>query len=300
MIALWLLCHLVLLAALLSALDPKFVSASKICIGAEQRAELGPKKTQSLSDETWLRHVLQGVPIREVAEPLQADVLAAAFIKTLVGQFGPRGESTILAVGFGLSPCANTWTEALWCEASLPDTMSELGPSNRPRSNYLFEVTGQVSAATDMSAATAMMSLHGAKSLSYHLVHGERQGNAHLMRFLVNYDRHKEALEAFLIKAGAQHVTIKPVECHDLNKRLVSVPLGNGNKTSSYRFYEYIYYERCVRVEPLQEDLDLYVQKTDYSVDVARSDLLMAWKKWRGQNMAESYDQSVCVKGGSA
>ena len=37
--------------------------------------------------------------------------------------------------------------------------------------------------------------------------------------------------------------------------------MGTGNKTDSYRFYEYIYYENCVRVEPVPEDLDLYAAK---------------------------------------
>jgi hypothetical protein len=272
-------------AALLRALDPKFISCSKIYL-SPGHINTQKSKTNQLHDQTWLRHILKHTPIVEVDEAIEADVLAAAFVKSLVGQFGARGDSIILDMGIGLSPTAKNFIEALWCEARLPDTMSEIGPSNSARSSHLFEVVGQISAPTaDMTALTATMSLHGAKSLSYHLVQSERNSSSYLMRFLVHHDRQKEALEAFLIKGNAQHVVIKAVECHELNKRLVSVPVGTGNKCDSYRFYEYIYYERCVRVEPLLEDLNLYAQKTNYSIDVSRSDLLMAWKKWRGQTV---------------
>jgi len=290
--ALWLLCHLVMHTALLAALDPKFLSASKIYINTPTKSH--PRSSNlDLQNETWLRHILKRVPVVEVAEgpELEFDVLAAAFVKSLVGQFGPRGDSVILDMGIGLSRKSKAFIEALWCEASLPDTMSEIGPTNSPRAQHLFEIIGQIPAASaDMSALSSSMSLHGAQSLSYYLVQGEKNSMAYLMRFLVSYDRQKEALEAFLIKGNARHAAVKAVECHELNKRLVSVPMGNGNSVDSYRFYEYIYYERCVRVEPLAEDLALYAQKTQYSIDVSRSDLLMAWKKWRGQTVEKLND----------
>lgn len=287
--ALWLLCNLVMHTSLLAALDPKFLSASKIYISPNLKP--APSNTLDLQNQTWLRHILQRIPVVEVDEDLEADVLAAAFVKSLVGQFGPRGDSVILDMGIGISPKSRAFTEALWCEASLPDTMSETGLTNIPRSRHLFEVVGQIAAASaDMTSLSSAMSLHGAKSISYQLVQSEKNSLAYLMRFLVNYDRQREALEAFLVKGNAQHVVMKAVECHELNKRLVSVPMGSGNKTDSCRFYEYIYFEHCVRVEPLPEDLDLYTQKTHYSIDVARSDLLMAYKKWRGQSVEKLND----------
>jgi hypothetical protein len=278
--ALWLLCHLVMLTALVAKLDPKFISASTVYLSSELSD--GNSLPKSIHNPTWLRHILREIPLIEVKEQKEADVLAAAFIKTLVGHFGARGSSVIHAMGIGLSQSSKAFSECLWCEATLPDTMSEVGKSNKARASFLYEACGHVAATTDMPALLATMSLHGAQCSSYYLVYGERNSQAYLMRFLVNNDRQREALEAFLIKGNAQHVSLKLVEHHELQKRLVSVPLGSGNKISSYRFHEYIYYERCVRVEPLVEDLDLYVQKTDYSRDVARSDLLMAWKKWRG------------------
>lgn len=289
--ALWLLCNLVMHTALVAALDPKFLSASKIYVSPDLKLPANTSNTLGLNDQTWLRNILRGIPCVEVDEDLEADVLAAAFVKSLVGQFGPRGDSVILDMGIGISPKSRAFTEALWCEASLPDTMTETGITNSPRSHYLFEVVGQISAASaDMISLSSAMSLHGAKSISYVLVQSEKNSLAYLMRFLVNHERQREALEAFLIKGNAQHVVMKAVECHELNKRLVSIPMGSGNKTDSCRFYEYIYYEHCVRVEPLPEDLDFYAQKTNYSIDVARSDLLMAYKKWRGQTVEKHND----------
>ena len=283
--ALWLLCNLVTHTALITALDPKFLSASKIYLSSNLVTQ-PESHILDLRNTTWLRYILQKIPLVEVAEDIEADVLAAAFVKSLVGQFGPRGESVILDLDIGISPSSKAFCEALWCEAKLPDTMNEVGPTNAPRSHHLYEVVGHISAASaDMTSLSSAMSLHGAKSISYQLVQSEKNTLVYLMRFLVNYERQKEALEAFLIKGNAHAVVIKAVECHELNKRLVSIPLGNGNKTDSYRFYEYIYYDRCVRVEPLLEDLDSYAQKTNYSIDVCRSDLLMAWKKWRGQTV---------------
>jgi hypothetical protein len=288
--ALWLFCHLAGLVSEINSLDPKFISATRIHIFSQAPTPKLPP-TLDLSHPVWLRQVMYQLPTNEMNEIVYADVLALAFIKTLAGHFGPRGESTILQVGIGLSPTidhlAYHFIEALWCEASLPSSINEIGPSNRPRFASLFEATGTVLATTDMAALITMMSLHGAKSLSYVLVQSEKNSSAYLVRFVVNDEYKREAIEAFLIKGNAKDLSLSTVEHQELNKRIVNVPLGSGNKTSSARFYEYIYLDKTVRVEPLKEDLDNYVKSTDYSIDVARGDLLMAWKKWRAQRVNE-------------
>ncbi len=287
--ALWLFCHVVALISEINSLDPKFISATKIHISDSEF--LKTVSSLDLAHPVWLRQLLSLLPCNEVNEIIHTDVLALAFIKTLAGHFGARGESTILQIGIGLSPTidhlAYHFVEALWCEAKLPLSMNEIGPSNLLRVNSLFQAMGMVPTTTDMTALTAMMSLHGAKSINYSLVHGERNSNAYLMRFTVDDARKREVVEAFLIKGNAKDVSLTTIEQHELNKRLINVPLGSGNKTSSARFYEYIYLDKTVRVEPLQEDLDHYAKATDYSIDVARGDLLMAWKKWRQQMVEE-------------
>ncbi len=286
--ALWLFCHLVALLSALSTLNPKFISATKIHLSDEESTLT---KTLDLQDPIWARQILYQMPTKESSTTLPIDVLALSFIKTLVGQFGPRGESSILKAGFGLSPTANHLDvhviEALWCELHMPRSTAELGPNNYPRISWLYEVSALVPAIADMAALSAMLSLHQAQALSYNLVSTERTTNCYIVRFLVNENAKREAIEALLVKADAKELHVSVVEHHELTKRSVSVPLGKGNKTDSARFHEYLYLDKTVRVEPFKEDIELYMNNTDYSVDVARADLLVAWKKWRGRMVEE-------------
>jgi hypothetical protein len=282
--ALWFFCHLLMLCVQVDALNPKFISASKLYFGENRTPCNKIDNTLSIFNETWLKSVVSTMPVIEIDESIEVDVLAIAFLKALAGQFGARGESTIMHIGVGYS----AWSinglghiEALWCEARLPDSMNECGIHNNARLSFVYEISGMVPAMTEMPYFCSTLSLHGAVSISWHLVSGEKSATFYQVKFFCRDDEKRDAVEAFLIKGSAYDVSVRLVERHELNRRLVSVPMGTGNKTSSIRFVEYIYFDKTVRVEPLKEDLDHYVQKTDYSVDVARSDLLLAWKKWR-------------------
>ncbi len=288
--ALWLVCNVVVLAAQIDALDPKFITATKICIG-EPGADKVSRGSLSLTDTLWLNQIVKSLPVIEVRDVIPVDVVSAAFIKALAGHVGPRGESRIINIGLGIAEGNSFDTprivEALWCEPSLPTSINDHGLGNYARLDSLHEVTGAISAMHDITKIAAAMSLHGAQSITWHLASYERNQSCYVMRFLVMDNDKRDAIEAFLIKGGAFDVSVSVVERHELNRRLVSVPIGTGNKAYSSRFYEYIYLDKTVRVEPLNEDLEKYVQRTDYSVDVARSDLLMAWKKWRGRAVSE-------------
>lgn len=288
--ALWLVCQVVTFCAQINALDPKFITATKIC-SSEHGNFSERHDALSLTNSTWINHILVGMPVIEVDDASPIDVVALAFIKALAGHVGARGESRILKIGIGLAAGTSLLSpliaEALWCEPSLPESMTEHGPSAHARTNSLHEIAGVVSASTDMVQLSSSLSLHGALSLHWQLVQRDRNVSCYAVRFLVNDEDKRDAIEAFLIKGAAFDVTVAVIERHELQRRLVSVPIGTGNKATSARFYEYLYLDKTVRVEPLKEDLDLYVNKTDYSVDVARSDLLLAWKKWRGRVVSE-------------
>ncbi|MCA9506874.1 MAG: DUF111 family protein [Myxococcales bacterium] len=288
--ALWTFCHLFTLVVAINSLDPKYISATKIYFGCEKFID-DKISGLHLAHPVWIQQVLRMVPSFECSEKIDLDVLALSFVKTLVGHFGPRGESVILQLGIGLSPKSDhisfQFVEALWCEANLPQSMNEIGPTNYARVSMRYKIEGLVPSTQDISSLASMMSLHKAQSLSYSLVHAEGNNCFYLVRFSVSDEYKREAIEAFLIKAHAQNVSVSIIEHHQLNKRIVSVPLGKGNKTSSSRFYEYIYLDKVVRVEPHKEDLDFYIKNTDLSVEVARADLLLAWKKWRGRIVEE-------------
>lgn len=286
---LWVLCHTLAFCAQIDALDPKFISTTKICVS--EGGEDSLSRNLSLNDRMWLNQILVNMPIIEVKEAVFIDVLGVAFIKALAGHMGARGDVRVLKVGIGLAQGIAMQkpilVEAHWCEANLPASINECGLSNRARLDSVHEISGAVSATSDISHLSAALSLHGANSITWHLAQRERNQSCYLVRFLVSDEDKRDAIEAFLIKGGAFDVTVSVVERHELNRRMVSVPIGTGNKASSVRFYEYIYFGKTVRVEPVKEDLEGYVQKTDYSADVARSDLMLAWKKWRGRVVSE-------------
>jgi hypothetical protein len=231
------------------------------------------------------------MPIAVSDAPLLMDVLAIAFVKSVALFIGPRGDGSIIKLSLGLKKHegarASRFLEASWCELGLPDTIKELGPSNKPQNRRLYEIRGVVSPTCDMSSLLSLLTLHRAKCLQYHLVSRENNQSAYSLSFVIDLDHKREAIEAFLVKGAALYVTEKVIEHHELNKRMVTIPLGHGNKAKSARLNEYLYLDKCIRVEPVEEDLEAYVKRTDYSLDVARSDLLMAWKKWRGKLVVE-------------
>lgn len=287
--ALWLVCQSVIFSALIDALDPKYITATKICLSENRRTI--QSNSSSIFDPLWVDQLLINMPAIEVDDDIHVDVVGLAFIKTLAAHVGARGESRIHKIGLGVAAGASVLspiiTEALWCEASLPDSMAELGSNNYPRLDSLYEIVGTITANHDVQHIASSLSLHGALSITWNLAQREKNASCYIVRFLVRDEDKRDATEAFLIKGHAHDVRIAVVERLELNKRLVSVPIGTGNKASAARFFEYIYLDKIVRVEPVKEDLDLYVQKTDYSVDVARSDLMLAWKKWRGRVVFE-------------
>ena len=283
---LWLLCHLLMLCAQITILDPKFITASDIYVKRRPKP-LDLASSLKLNDDLWLDHVSTGIAVCEIEDDRDIDVLALAFLKAISSSFGPRAQGTITRVSIGISGHSAReslgFVESLWCEAKMPKSMVEHGLSNQARATFKHQISGLVSATTDMIDLSSALSLHGALKINWHLVQGERNVPLYRVEFHCSDDDLRESVEAFLIKGQAFMVCTNVIESHEMNRRLVCVPMGSGNKVWSARFYEYIYYDKTVRVEPLAEDLDEYVKKTCYSVDVARSDLLMAWKKWRGR-----------------
>lgn len=283
--SLWIFCHTLAFSAQLRELDPKFITSTPIFKGAMNEGE-----KSFVHDSYRIEDVLLGLPLCEIGDARLLDALAIAFIKSVTSSFGARGAMTMLKHGVGFKDDAkDAMVQASWCEANLPDTIAEVGLRNAPKHNFMSEVSGLVLASSDVVELVSMLSLARAMSISYHLVQGERNNNFYSVRFLIRHEDKREALEAFLVKACAMQVVEKSVECHELKKRVATVSLGHGNKATIVRFFEYLYYDKCVRVEPFKEDLEAYSKKTDHSIEVARADMLMAWKKWRGCMVEDSF-----------
>lgn len=275
--ALWVICHLAMLLGQIEVLDPKYIMSSKPILINHHKAR--SFNTYSITDGYYLHQALKNIPMIEDEDGACADVLAVLFIKNITAHYGLRGEGVILNTSIGHGD--NGIVEALWCEASLPQSMKECGPNNQANITFLYEISGLVKTIMDMNKLASMLYVAGARNLSWHMVHGENSEAYYHVSFSCHHHDKAICIESFLLKGEALSVLVNTVEQHMLNQRLVSAPIGQGNKISSARFYEYIYYDKTVRVEPLSEDIDAYIEKTGYSVDVARADLLLAWKKWR-------------------
>ncbi len=252
---------LVTLCAYVEALDPKFISASKIFIG------------EQVNDGLWSNELLIGLPCVEVEHPIPVDALGVAFVKALVGRFGPRGDSVVIQIGRG-GPL-----EALWCEPERVSSIAEDSVANNVIVDHLFEVFGHIPLTTDMARLTGDLRRKGASSISHCHVFDDKNLSKNAMRFLVD-SNNREAIELFLL-AGALDVRKQAVESHALIKRFVTVPLGFGQKQTTCQIYEYLYYDQVVRAEPMEDEVLAYAKKHNFSVDVARRDLVLAWKKWR-------------------
>ncbi|HXW60622.1 MAG TPA: hypothetical protein VEK06_03695, partial [Myxococcota bacterium] len=162
--ALWLFCHTLALSAQLRKLDPKFISSTPLYRGVAAGV-FSQSGFLSLDDRLWSNEIVRGLPIIEVSAEIAFDVLALAFIKAVASTFGPRGASIIIHIGIGLSKSGGSLLEASWCEASLPDTVFEVGLNNKPKCSALIEVTGLVAFGCDMPAIVSMLSLNRAMAI---------------------------------------------------------------------------------------------------------------------------------------
>lgn len=282
--ALWLICHVLMLCGQLDFLDPKYVSANRISLG---QSKTNSSKLNSLD---IIHHILLGTPFNEIKDNVPADIVAAAFLKVVVGHFGLRGLSTILNIGVGISSALGheqSLIIAHWCEAEFPNSINDLGKLSGAKIKNSYEMSALVPTRQSMDHLALLLAKSGAEHIYWHHVNTMDGQSFYEVRFMAHGDDKKRTIETLLLRADASGVRIVNAEEHELSHRIAAASLGSGNKKSSLRFKEYIYYSDIIRAEPLKQDLDEYMDTTGYSMDVARADLLMAYKKWR-QKISES------------
>lgn len=274
--ALWFTVHLLALSVGLRMLDPSFILATKIVTTRDLFRK-------DVKESMWLYETLKCLPVVESNESISIDVLAVAFIKTVAAQFGERGESTIVKIGLGAETSLNNHAHqitALLCEAVLPKTMIEPSQSDTCSSHRVFLVSALVPVTASVSILAENLEKLLAKEFHQHLVHKNNE-SLFSVHFIINEENKEAALKSLFSVGQVHNVTVKPATLYSLKERLVAVPIGYGNKQLSMRFMEYVLGQEVVKVDPVEEDLLSYIHQTDFSMDVARKDLLEAWKKWR-------------------
>lgn len=271
------LLNILTFAYLLEEIDPKYLSSTPIFISSKN--DYGP----------IIKALLLNCPIVEIGDDvIPIDILGLGIIKAFSASFQSRGLSLINAISYGFSDAEKySSVEAQICEVDYPKTISERGLLRKANIEQLLELSFLVENQVDIKELAKDLFLHGARSINYWLVHTKDGEVAFRLTLVVKASKKTEIIEASLIKAKATELFLRPLESHSLKKRKVSVPLGTKNKTENYIFEEYLYGDKILRVDPLKEDLDLYIKKTNYPPDVARSDLYMAWRKWRGRVFEE-------------
>lgn len=273
--ALWFTVHLLAICIGLRTLDPSFVHATKIVTSNAFRKD-------NLKDSTWLYETISGLPVIDTGHAVSIDVLAVAFLKTVVAHYGERGESTIVKVGIGsetsMDNCAHGMT-ALLCEAMLPSTIVEASLGDGLRPALMYEASALIPVRSPLILLAEELERLQAKELHQLLVHRDNE-SLFSVRFIIGEENKDAALKALFTTGQADHVTMKQASMYALKERLVAVPVGYGNKQISVRFMEFVLGEEIVKVDPVEEDLLSYMHQTDFSMDVARRDLLEAWKKW--------------------
>lgn len=284
--ALWLCCYLGALLSLLEALEPKFISCSRIFLGDDFKNNRD--NNCFLSHPLLIRELAKNLPTCELSSESLVDALGLAFIKNLSSNFGTRSAGSILEIALGFSPShhhlAHHYVEALWVEPLLPKSITDLGLNNFPHINHLIKVEALLPHYINIEHLCRKLVPLGASSIYYQLINRFDGNHAYALNLCVHEDQKKPLMKLLLLEGEAYKLISYFAEEQELKKRQVSLPLGQGQKAQNIRFYEACYLQDVARVDINAQDLASYAQKNNFSQEMARQNLLNLWQKWRGKN----------------
>lgn len=258
--------ELVKFCLLLTDLDPKAISATKIPLS------FAPDYTK----RTVLFKLSDSVPVYEQEWPAPScDMIGLALLKTCVAHFGARGESRLIKMGLGVNP----EVRALLCEPAPLATRQTVGVSAEPRISSLVEVSALITNPNLISELTHRLNQIGCKKVwATQVLEQGTQPKSLLTVIASEADQH-QVVEVLLILGGACEVFLHLTEQHSLQKRTVSVTLGTVQKQRTCRVVESLWGDRVLRADPLSEDLISLSKATGNPQEIVRADVLSAWKK---------------------
>ena len=251
---------------LLTDLDPKAISATRIPLSFDPQHP----------GRTVLLKLSEFVPIYETEWPGSSfDILSLALLKICVSHFGVRGESRLIKMGLSSQP----EIRALWCEPAPLATRSILGPSAEPRVASLLEISALITNPNLIPEITHRLNQIGAKKTwTTQILEQGTQPKTLFTLIISEADQH-QAIEVLLILGQASEVYLNFTDQHSLQKKIISVTLGLGQKQQVCRVTEYFWGDRVLRVDPLPEDLINLSKSTGNPQEIIRADVLSAWKK---------------------
>lgn len=242
---------------LLSNLDPKAVTATRVPL--------------SMAPENPHRDVLlklsESIPVYEKEWPAPScDPAGLALMKACVSHFGARGDSRLIKLGLGFDP----EVRALLCDTGAMTT--------QPRVFHLVQISAYITEINSISELTHRLNQIGAKKLWTSQVLDQSTHPKTLITVIASETDQNKIIETLLILAQAPDISSHVIEQHALQKRTVSVTLGRPQKLQVCRVVEYLWGDRILRADPLQEDLNALTQANNQLQETVRADVLTAWK----------------------
>lgn len=251
------MCELTAFCVLLADLDPKAVSATRIPL--------------SISPENPARAVLlklsESVPVYEKEWPAPScDPASLAILKACVSHFGARGDSRLIKLGMGFDP----EVRALLCDTG--------AATSEPRIAKLVEVSAYLTDTNLISELVHRLNQVGAKKIWSSQVMDQGIHPKTLLNIIASESDYNKIIEAFLILGQPAEIQSHIIEQHALQKRTVSVTLGQRQKLQVCRVVEYLWGDRILRADPLPEDLNSLANANNQLQEIVRADVLNAWK----------------------
>lgn len=266
-----------LLTCVVSVLNPKAVSASRIAIGQQLESE-----GASDFDSFLLSSVLFGVPILERdAKSPNSDALGVAMMRALAHRFGARGGTTMVAMGMGLDDNFSVSKELVRVYASQAARTMGATEEALPSKLAIHAVLGQM---VDVPELIRRLEVLGMRSIRTVQVMEHASAARMALSGLVDQNDVQHAVKALLVTGEARDVRAHPVEVYALSTRVVAVPYGRGVKQQSIRVHEYALGDQVVRIDPDSQDIAALVEQSGLVPEILRSDVMMAYKRFRNHD----------------
>ncbi len=262
-------CEVVAFCALLTQLDPSVITASILPISSPPL-----KKDAEFDAHSWLLTITSELPTYERAWPAPySDVVGAALLKAIAASFGARGDSCLFKMGVGL-PRIFIAHSPILCRALLCKNKSTRLSAQRDR---VEQVQAELAPHSDLQMVKHQLTMLGATSLR--IGFSAADFACPTLSLLLPASSLQQALHIIFTIGGAKDATTSSVERHSLSQREIAVPYGRGQTEQQCRITEWMYGEDVVRVEPNQDDIAIISQKTGFSHDAIRSDVMSRQKR---------------------
>jgi uncharacterized protein (DUF111 family) len=283
--ALDMLCDVVGACALVRALDPGRITASRVTVSTAPVMLDGVLQPGPLS---WVLACLDGVPLDEQDLPHACTTpTGAALVASLARRAGPRRHVREQGRGIGIGALAPSGIANV-CRVLLSAPPPVAAREGSELAGPLIALSATLVAAEPrLPALLEALVQAGGHDVYTTTVHDEERSARTRVHVLA--DRaNEEALTRHLVDHGAEAVTVGEVVRHATGVREVTVAIGSAKKKLTLRVRERTWGGELLSAEPDETDLQRAAAKTALSVAALRGDALAAWRQARQEEHGEA------------